>query len=290
MKFLSKQQIEFYHQNGYLVVEQYLSASDIIALKNGAKAIIEQFDLSELKVFTTENQIEHLDRYFLESGDKVRCFFEKDAFDEAGKLVWNKTEAVNKIGHAMHDLMPHFERISYRKVLLSIVQALGLKVPSIVQSQYIYKSPKIGGAVNPHTDSTFIYTEPLSCLGAWMALDDATVKNGCLRIIPGSHLYPLQQQYVRNEEGNGTKFVDTPDSRVMWPLEELIPVEVKAGDLVLLHGSVVHSSEANHSDFARHAYVLHLVDLETSWPKDNWLQRPRQLPFRTLKNVIEILN
>lgn len=290
MKLLSNPQIDFYHQNGYLIVEQYLNATDILTLKKEAAAIIANFDLKELKVFTTENQVDHLDRYFLESGDKIRCFFEKEAFDQKGELAWSKEVGVNKIGHAMHDLLPEFERISYRKALWEIAHTFGHKRPAIVQSQYIYKSPKIGGAVNPHTDSTFIYTEPTSCIGAWIALDDATIKNGCLWVIPGSHLYPLQEKYVRNKEQTRTEFVETSYPRVDWPLEKLIPVEVKAGDLVLLHGGVVHSSQANRSNLPRHAYVLHLVDLESHWPKENWLQRSRQMPFRAIKNVIETLN
>jgi phytanoyl-CoA hydroxylase len=50
---------------------------------------------------------------------------------------------------------------------------------------YIFKQPFIGGEIDCHQDSTFLYTDPLSCIGFWFALEDATVDNGCLYAIPG---------------------------------------------------------------------------------------------------------
>ncbi len=54
-----------------------------------------------------------------------------------------------------------------------------------LQSMYIFKQPSIGGVVVPHQDSTFIHTTPLSCVGLWWALEDATRDNGCLWAMPG---------------------------------------------------------------------------------------------------------
>jgi phytanoyl-CoA hydroxylase len=51
---------------------------------------------------------------------------------------------------------------------------------------YIFKGAKLGGAVNPHTDNTYLFTNPLSCVGFWIALHDASTENGCLWGIPGS--------------------------------------------------------------------------------------------------------
>ena len=86
-----------------------------------------------------------------------------------GNLSVDKMLAINKIGHAMHDLDPECGRIAYKKVLYDIMISIGLKNPTIVQSQYIFKQPKIGAKVNPHTDSTFIYTEPLSCVAGMVS-------------------------------------------------------------------------------------------------------------------------
>ena len=287
MSYLSQSQIDFYQRNGFLVIENYASEEEIFMLKKNALNIIKEFSLQEVKIFTTEDQNKILDTYFLESGDKVRCFFEAEAFDKNGNLVVDKTLAINKIGHAMHDLMPDFEKFSYKKELLKIMQDVGLSAPLIVQSQYIFKQPKIGAKVNPHVDSTFIYTEPLSCTGAWIALEDATIENGCLSIIPGSHRkYPLQQQYIRNSTNTGTEFVNTLHERAVWDTTQLEPLEAKKGDLVLLHGEVVHASYPNHSEKSRHAFVLHMVNNNAKWSPKNWLQRSSTLPFRLIKNVV----
>ena len=54
--------------------------------------------------------------------------------------------------------------------------------------------------VTSHQDSTFLFTEPKqSCLGLWLALEDATETNGCLWCRPGSHREPVRRQFVRNK-------------------------------------------------------------------------------------------
>lgn len=291
MSALSNDQIKNYHENGYLVIEDYATNKEINDLSKNAAKIIEEFDMEEVKIFTTDNQTDVLDKYFLESADKSSCFFEENAFDDKGNLSVEKMKAINKIGHGMHDIDSECERIAYKKVLYDIMVSIGLTQPTIVQSQYIFKQPKIGAKVNPHTDSTFIYTKPLSCVAAWLAMEDAAVDNGCLCVISGSHKsYPLQERFIKNNEGTQTRFIETPSRRANWDLEKLEPVPVKKGSLVLLHGEVVHASYANVSTKSRHAFVLHLVDKSAIWPIDNWLQRPNDFPFRDMKEIVNTMN
>ena len=137
-------------------------------------------------------------------------------------------------------------------------------------------------------DSTFIKTTPTSCLGVWIALEDANENNGCLLALPGSNNdYPLQDVFIRNESNTGTEFESTTNERVEWDTDKLIPLEVKKGTLVLIHGEMVHASSPNQSPNSRHAYVLHLVDLNSEWSSRNWLQRPTNAPFRSFKNVVD---
>lgn len=68
----------------------------------------------------------------------------------------------------------------------------------------------------------------------------------------------------------------------LWPLENFLPVEVKAGACVVLHGSNVHCSYENRSPISRHALSVHYVEADAQWAKDNWLQRGPDLSFEPL--------
>ena len=68
---------------------------------------------------------------------------------------------------------------------MAVARSLGFKRPLPVQSMLIFKQPHVGGEVVPHQDSTFIQTDPPSCVGVWLALEDATTTNGCLWTLPG---------------------------------------------------------------------------------------------------------
>ena len=105
----------------------------------------------------------------------MKPFFEEESRDASGKLLVPKNHAFNKVGHAMHDLHPVFESFSYSQVIKNLcAEVMGFKQPSIVQSMYIFKNPRIGGEVGPHKDSSFLITDPLSVCGVWISLDAAT--------------------------------------------------------------------------------------------------------------------
>ncbi|RVW16931.1 Phytanoyl-CoA dioxygenase [Vitis vinifera] len=150
--------------------------------------------------------------------------------------------------------------------LSTISFPLEFYLPEVV---LICQQPGIGGEVVPHQDNSFLYTEPPTCTGLWLALEDATILNGCLWAIPGSHKNGLVRRFIRGDEG---VYFDQPSPS--YDDKDFVPVEVKAGSLVVLHGDLIHQSFENQSPKSRHAYSLHVVDTDgCKWAQENWIRR-----------------
>ncbi len=279
-KFLSASQIDAFRRDGFLVVPDFVSADDCVALRERAMQLAEEHVPSpeQATVFTADGKPQHTsDDYFLTSGEKIRCFFEKDAFDKSGRLRSQPHLSLNKLGHAMHDLDPVFDSFSRTPQLAAVASDIGMRDPLLLQSMYIFKQAHIGGEVTCHTDHTYLWTEPRSVVGFWFAIDDATRENGCMWAVPGGHRLPVRTRSRLNESRTAT-VTDVLDPEP-YPLDDLVCLEAKRGTLVLLDGAVPHLSAANTSDKPRHAYTIHAIDGAANYLDDNWLQRPT-LPLR----------
>ncbi|HEY5445696.1 MAG TPA: phytanoyl-CoA dioxygenase family protein, partial [Pyrinomonadaceae bacterium] len=268
---ITPQQLEEYETQGFLVLAGFCEDVETNALRTRADELVREFDPSDLpSIFSTHEQSRVTDEYFLTSGDKIRFFFEENAFNPDRTLKQAKEKSINKIGHALHDLDPVFDRFSRSDKIKQLSADLGIENPLLLQSMYIFKQPNIGGEVTCHQDSTFLYTEPNEIVGLWFALEDATLENGCLWAIPGGHTRGLKSRWVRNGQVRMEFQTFDPEP---WPEEKLVPLEVKKGNLILLHGLLPHRSLENKSSKSRHAYTLHLIGGGAKYPADNWLQR-----------------
>lgn len=254
-----------YQAQGFIVFPDFKSSDEIAALRARARAIVDAFDPNEsATIFSTQGDSARSDAYFMDSGERIRCFFEEDG------------HSINKIGHALHDLDPVFDTFSRDRRLAEIAGRIGLREPRIYQSMYIFKQPRVGGEVSWHQDAAFFDTDPPSVTAFWFALEEATRDNGCMWVQPGGHRSPLRARFISDGQRARLETVDpTP-----WPsLEAAIALEVPAGTLVVFDGMLPHYSAANRSPHSRQAYTLHAVDGRAYYSPANWLQRST-LPAR----------
>lgn len=172
----------------------------------------------------------------MESGDKIRFFLEEDAVNGKGELTCSKHTAINKIGHgkkstcykyiqlffnffflALHVLNPVFRKFTAQEKISRFVEAIVLKNAVIPQSMYIFKNPRVGGAINIHQDSTFLRTKPLSCHALWFPLEDVTMENAPIWVVPGSHRSGIVGHFKRKPDLSGTWMDKAPEEcRAPW--------------------------------------------------------------------------
>ncbi|RDA87134.1 hypothetical protein CP532_4279 [Ophiocordyceps camponoti-leonardi (nom. inval.)] len=291
---LSASQIASFHRDGYLILRDALNSSQVSSLLAETRRLLSSLNLSDhpMTRFTTgTSSAGHVgDDYFLTSGDSIRFFLEEDAFDKEGNLlVDDAAMTVNKIGHGLHRRSEPFASLLRSSSPPAVARSLGFRDPRVLQSMVICKHPRLGGAVAPHQDSSFLYTSPPSALGFWYALEDAGLDNGCLWFLPGSHRWaPVKSRLVRKSGDGGTEMVDNqgprfPGSGPSHPRSDpdpdpdpdavYVPAEVRAGDLVLIHGNLLHKSEKNTSDKGRIIYTFHVIEADgTTYDDRNWLQ------------------
>ena len=148
------------------------------------------------------------------------------------------------------------------------------------------------------------YTDPPSALGFWIPLEKCTAENGALSFLPGSHLTtPITKRFVRlPTSGTGFEQLSAPTNetppltggyvleccepgnrtKVMFAVHQLIlPFCDFLGDLVLIHGSVLHKSGKNLSPNTRFAYTFHMIESppHATYDEKNWLQPTKAMPF-----------
>ncbi|CAN4114819.1 unnamed protein product [Withania somnifera] len=291
---LSSQQLQFFNSDGYLVLESFASLEEMDSMRKRMDQLLDEFDFtSDASVFSTKNQQASTNDHFSESAEKISFFWEvmlvlnfvmflyvfiskaeggemgmlqwmcgfdrKKAFDGDGNLKHPKQLSINKVGHALHDKDAVFNKFSSSDKVSSMLRSLGYQRPVVIQSMYIFKQPGIGGEVVTHQDNSFLYTEPTTCTGLWLALEDATIVNGCLWAIPGSLKNSLEMK------------MGLIKPSPCYNQKDFVPLEVKAGSLVVVHGDLIHQSSENQSSKSRHAYSLHVVDTYgCKWAEDNW--------------------
>ncbi|CAD7929249.1 unnamed protein product [Amoebophrya sp. A25] len=193
----------FFDHFGFLHLKGFCTEAECDAMLARMGQLVDSWDPSEGQTFRTDAKQEEAQGssdYFLDSANRTHFFTEPDARDaDTGALIVEKACSLNKVGHGIHVTDDIFRDYCFSARMTDLVRSLGWQRPVVPQSMYIFKQPRIGGQVTAHQDSTFLYTEPRqTCLGLWLALEPATLRNGCLWVRPFSHREPVRRRFRRN--------------------------------------------------------------------------------------------
>jgi len=183
--------------------------------------------------------------------------------------------------HFPHKLSPLIERTMSHPGLVEVLTHLVSPNVKCMQSMLFVKAPGKPGQAW-HQDEYYIPTRDRSLTGAWIALEDATVENGCLWVIPGSQ----REGYIRRRvKYVGEEYADV-DICDLAPFtdRDQVPVEVSSGSAVFFNGYLLHSSLRNRSrESFRLALVFHYMSAESMLPWDNDGRFP---PTEDLRDVV----
>ena len=225
---LSQDQVDFFHENGYLTGVKLLESEQIAALS------------AELTTFFQANH----------AGRELWYEYHSNESTSADAVLFHALGAW-RIGPAFHDLLwnPAFT--------IAASQLLGGPV-RFWHDQLFCKPALHGGVVAWHQDySYWTRTVPLAHLTCWIALDDSDAENGCIQYVPGSHLWDLLPITGLAGDMNSIREVLNEDQ---WDrLQTPVAAEVKAGYATFHHPLMIHGSQANRTDRPRRASVLNVV-------------------------------
>ena len=169
--------------------------------------------------------------------------------------------------HFPHKLSPlMLEMLRHPPIVEVLCQLIGPDVKCMQSMLFVKNAGKPGQAW--HQDETFIPTPDASLTGVWIALDDATVDNGCLWVQPGSH---RERHLWPSRPCSDPRFDGAPESfgwhRPQWPADGGVAVEVPAGSVVFFNGFTLHRSLHNQrSSGFRRALVNHVMSARSELP------------------------
>ncbi|MBT6123232.1 MAG: phytanoyl-CoA dioxygenase family protein [Candidatus Puniceispirillum sp.] len=171
--------------------------------------------------------------------------------------------------------------IAHPRIAEAMSYFIGPNVKAMQSMLFIKPSGKPGQAW--HQDEHFIPTRDCSLTGLWIALDDATIENGCLWVRPGSHkdrvIYNTAPHGSKNfDEGN--QLVGTPDDD-----DDGVPVEVKRGSAIVFNGYIHHRSLPNKAKKGtfRRSLVNHYMNANSLLP---WDWDGRIVPTRDMRDIM----
>lgn len=226
---LTSEQIDFYHENGYLGVDGVLSSAEVEDLRRVTDEFVQR----------SGSVTEHTDVFDLEPGHTP----------SSPKLRRLKSPILH------HDV--YMRTINHPGVLDIVEQLIGPGVRTN-GNKLNMKSPEFGSPVEWHQDWAFYPHTNDDLLAVGVCMDDMMLENGCLLVIPGSHKGPI---YTHHQDGHfaGAVTEEVPNA------DKAVPIEVRAGGISIHHVRTLHASATNRSAYPRRLLLFQYCSID-SWP------------------------
>lgn len=231
---LTQEEIDQFNERGFLPREELLTPLEVKALHQRLEDIG-----NEVVEFPPEYvQIEPMVKSGELEEDSVR-------FNNVRK-IWNLTK---------YDAL--FKEYARHPAILDVVHSLLGPNLKIYVDQTLCKPPRVGSAKPPHQDSAYWTSiDPPNLVICWMALDDATEENGCMRFIPGSHkLGVIEHKHLEDFR--------VEDEKVDYAREVAVPL--KAGGCSFHHSLAMHRTDLNTSPDRRIGLTVAYMDAESKY-------------------------
>lgn len=241
-KYINEEQWATYHRDGYIRLGKVLADDELTALQERINAIM----LGEADV-DYDSMLMQLDSETGEYGD-------------AGKMSkGHKGATLNYRKIEQLEFDPLFLETMQKPIFRELCAGVyGAHTPiSSFRAMFMNKPAGKGTRLPWHQDRwNTLDRDPLITI--WMALDPATIQNGCVQVIRGSHKWGV----INPEHGSG--FLTDEMAEVHAPQDKVIYCELEPGEVMVLHNWLLHASDKNNSDVSRRAFSVCYMDARTS--------------------------
>ncbi len=203
----------------------------------------------------TEEQLDHYkNKGYVSPVSALTSIEAKEIRDEIEKIEkdWpGALEGINR--NYIHLISPIFNKVCLNKNILDAVESIIGKNILICGTTLFIKNPNERGFVSFHQDAKYIGLEPHNWVTVWVAVTDANEKNGCMKMLPGSHKEDLKTHEQKFDENN---LLTRGQTITNVQLDRTDPIILKAGQVSLHHPKIVHGSGLNQSNDRRIGFVI----------------------------------
>ena len=266
--------VRTFREQGFLVFRDALDAQEIRAAKDGLRELVRRSLAPEEGFEWIAGDSKKARNYqgMLARNRKSKFNIDFEAGIDPRTLGLDEAEQVVRNFNSFEEELPIFRRIGREhpriQPLLEALLGAGVQFHG---SMALSKPAKIGGMKPWHQDVAYFSVGDWDGVcGLWIALDEATVENGCMHVLPGGHKRgPFRHVHTRRD--------CEIDDRLLHPSRAL-PIPLTPGGILFFHGMLPHFTPDNRSERRRRALQYHYLGRDNALiPNEEFVQQ-----FRTV--------